>query len=125
MKLERILFVLISTLCYFIVVTSSFDDHGVLTDYFSPFVHLPFTDKPVTRYYNLKLSKTKASPDGFERLVSVANDIHPGPILRANKGDEIVVNVMNYLGEPTSIHWHGFFQLGTNWYDGAPGFVSY
>src|ERR1051325_7783218 len=111
MKFERILFLLISTLYYFIVLTSSSDDHESLTDYFSSFTHLPFTNEPVTRFYNLRLKQTKLSPDGFERRVWTANDIHPGPILRANKGDKIVVNVINHLGEPTGIHWHGIFQL--------------
>lgn len=123
-KFERS-FLLISILYCFIVPASSFNDYESLTDYFSPLTHLPFTNKPVTRYYHLNLRKTKLSPDGFERQVWTANDIHPGPILRANKGDRIVVKVSNYLGEYTSIHWHGMFQLGTNWYDGAPGFVSY
>lgn len=31
----------------------------------------------------------------------------PGPVLRANKGDTLVVKVKNTLAEPTMIHWHG------------------
>ena len=31
----------------------------------------------------------------------------PGPILRVNKGDELLVKVTNKLPEPTTIHWHG------------------
>jgi FtsP/CotA-like multicopper oxidase with cupredoxin domain len=124
-KLERSLFLLISALYCFIAPASSYDDYESLTDYYSSFTHLPFTNKPVTRHYHLKLRKTKLSLDGFERQVWTANDIYPGPILRANKGDRIVVEVTNYLGEYTSIHWHGMLQLETNWYDGAPGFVSY
>ncbi|CAF0861324.1 unnamed protein product [Rotaria sordida] len=31
----------------------------------------------------------------------------PGPVLRANAGDTLVVRVTNNLSEPTTIHWHG------------------
>jgi|GEM_PF-73468 len=34
-------------------------------------------------------------------------DTIPGPVIRAKVGDELVVNVSNRLGEPTSAHWHG------------------
>jgi len=35
------------------------------------------------------------------------NNQVPGPVLRANKGDTLVVRVKNNLPEPTIIHWHG------------------
>jgi FtsP/CotA-like multicopper oxidase with cupredoxin domain len=35
------------------------------------------------------------------------NNSVPGPVLRASKGDTIVVKVKNELPEPTIIHWHG------------------
>lgn len=35
------------------------------------------------------------------------NNQVPGPVLRARKGDELVVRVTNQLAEPTLIHWHG------------------
>jgi FtsP/CotA-like multicopper oxidase with cupredoxin domain len=35
------------------------------------------------------------------------NNQVPGPILKAHKGDTLVVNVKNNLNEPTVIHWHG------------------
>lgn len=31
----------------------------------------------------------------------------PGPLLKAKKGDTLVVNVKNNLPEPTIVHWHG------------------
>mgnify|MGYP003377126681 CR=1 FL=1 len=31
----------------------------------------------------------------------------PGPVLRANAGDTLVVRITNNLSEPTTIHWHG------------------
>src|ERR1700738_2997919 len=31
----------------------------------------------------------------------------PGPLIRANVGDELAVTVANRLNHPTSVHWHG------------------
>jgi FtsP/CotA-like multicopper oxidase with cupredoxin domain len=31
----------------------------------------------------------------------------PGPVLKANQGDTLVVKVINNLPEPTMVHWHG------------------
>ncbi|CAG8466167.1 7875_t:CDS:2 [Funneliformis mosseae] len=75
-------------------------------------------------YPNPQTRQKNLSPDGFERRVWTANDVYPGPIIRANKGDKIFVNVTNCFGEPASIHWHGLTQKETNWYDGAPGFTQ-
>ena len=35
------------------------------------------------------------------------NNQVPGPVLRARKGDTLVINLVNNLPEPTMIHWHG------------------
>ena len=35
------------------------------------------------------------------------NNQVPGPVLRAKKGDTLVVRVQNKLPEPTMVHWHG------------------
>lgn len=35
------------------------------------------------------------------------NNQVPGPVLRANAGDTLVVRLTNNLNEPTMIHWHG------------------
>jgi FtsP/CotA-like multicopper oxidase with cupredoxin domain len=34
-------------------------------------------------------------------------DVLPGPLIRANAGDELAVTVKNRLGHSTSVHWHG------------------
>ena len=31
----------------------------------------------------------------------------PGPLIRANIGDELAITVQNRLSAPTSVHWHG------------------
>lgn len=94
------------------------------TDIFSPLIPLKSASGPITREYNLKLSRVELAPDGFTRTVWASNGQYPGPIIRANKGDRIVVKVLNNLIDPTAIHWHGIFQTMTNWYDGAAGITQ-
>lgn len=49
------------------------------------------------------------------------NGTFPGPLIEANWGDMINVTVDNQiLDEGTSLHWHGFLQKETPWYDGVP-----
>jgi FtsP/CotA-like multicopper oxidase with cupredoxin domain len=51
--------------------------------------------------FNWNISKNKTiTAWGF-------NNTLPGPVLRATKGDTLVVKVKNELPEPTIIHWHG------------------
>src|SRR5436190_23666828 len=40
------------------------------------------------------------------RTLAYGNTI-PGPLIRANVGDELAVTVKNRLERPTSVHWHG------------------
>ncbi len=40
------------------------------------------------------------------RTLAYGTDI-PGPLIRANVGDELAVTVANRLDHPTSVHWHG------------------
>ncbi|KAJ7474865.1 laccase 1 [Mycena latifolia] len=72
----------------------------------------------------LTIANAQISPDGFQRSAVLANGVFPGPLIAANKGDSFSLNVVNQLSDPTmlrstSIHWHGFFQQGSNWEDGA------
>lgn len=47
------------------------------------------------------LTAKAISPDGFTRSAEVVNGVFPGPLLTANKGDSIVVNVQNNLLDPS------------------------
>ncbi|RXW13761.1 hypothetical protein EST38_g12093 [Candolleomyces aberdarensis] len=74
----------------------------------------------------LVVSSAVAAPDGFERPVTVVNGFTPAPLIKANMGDLLQINVINNLTDPsmfrgTSIHWHGMYQHTTNWADGAAG----
>ncbi|KAF7783306.1 CAZyme family AA1 [Agaricus bisporus var. burnettii] len=78
----------------------------------------------ICRSGTLTLETKDIAPDGFVRPASLINGIHPGPVITANKGDYIRMNVVNELTDKnqilgTSIHWHGLFQRGTNFMDGA------
>ena len=58
---------------------------------------------------------TQASSPGS--LLRYENSV-PGPILRVKRGDELRVRLVNDLGAPTSVHWHGI-RL-PNAMDGVP-----
>ncbi|TFK86579.1 multicopper oxidase [Polyporus arcularius HHB13444] len=77
---------------------------------------------------DLVISNKVISPDGFARDAVVVNGVYPAPLITAKKGDRLRINVIDKLTnhtmlKTTSIHWHGFFQKGTNWADG-PAFVN-
>jgi Multicopper oxidase len=62
---------------------------------------------------------------GVVRDMLFINGKFPGPVIEMNRGDRLVVNVTNKLtSNDTSMHWHGIYQNGTNWYDGTHGIVN-
>jgi len=68
------------------------------------------------------------APDGYPRFSTLALGTFPGPIIRANKGDNFQLEVIDKLTDKsldlvTSVHWHGLFQKTTNYADG-PAFVT-
>ncbi|KAF7318698.1 Laccase A [Mycena chlorophos] len=76
----------------------------------------------------LTLLNAWVSPDGFNRSAVTADGTVPGPLITANVGDELSINVVDALTNDTmllssTIHWHGFFQVGSSWADGV-AFVS-
>ncbi|KAK4125200.1 multicopper oxidase [Parathielavia appendiculata] len=87
----------------------------------------PYRDCPTTgvvRHYQFTVSRGYIAPDGYVRDVLLVNGAYPGPMIEANWGDTIVVDVHNNITGPeegTAIHWHGFLQHETPWEDGAPG----
>ncbi|KAJ2008173.1 ferroxidase fet3 [Coemansia thaxteri] len=79
---------------------------------------------PLARAAHVELSwnitYTTANPDGMnERRVIGINGKWPPPVVYVNMGDMLTIHAYNQLDEPTSLHTHGFFQNGTNYYDGA------
>ncbi|BGP42823.1 ferroxidase fet3 [Rhodotorula kratochvilovae] len=74
----------------------------------------------IEKWYNL--TYTTASPDGYEKPYVVGvNGTWPPPILNVKANDTVRIHAINSLDGPSSIHHHGIFFNGTNYYDGAPG----
>lgn len=52
------------------------------------------------------------SPDCFEKLVITINGKFPGPTIKAQQGDTIVVELKNsFMTENVAVHWHGIRQV--------------
>ncbi|KAK6068603.1 multicopper oxidase [Seiridium cupressi] len=83
------------------------------------------TPEGVTRTFDLEVTEVDnwTGPDGVvKEKVMLINNQYPGPVLYADWGDTLVINVANNMQtNGTSIHWHGLRQLHTNIQDGANG----
>ncbi|CAO3563124.1 unnamed protein product [Mortierella alpina] len=74
--------------------------------------------------YNWNITYVMANPDGlFERQVIGINGQFPPPAIHVTLNDTLVINVVNQLREPTSLHAHGLFQTGNAQMDG-PAMVT-
>lgn len=73
--------------------------------------------------YDFNVTWVTANPDGQSNRPTIGiNGKWPIPQITATKGDRVVVNVLNQLGnQSTSLHFHGLFQNGTTHMDGAVG----
>ncbi len=61
-------------------------------------------------FVELKAVRARASLLGAgqpETDVWSYNGVVPGPVVRARRGEQIKVRLINELDEPTTIHWHG------------------
>ncbi|KAG9242235.1 Cupredoxin [Calycina marina] len=78
-----------------------------------------------TLTYDFNITWVRANPDTLiERPTIGINGEWPLPVISATKGDTIIVNVDNQLGnQTTTLHFHGMFMNGTTEMDG-PGGVS-
>ncbi|CAL3968634.1 unnamed protein product [Diplocarpon coronariae] len=80
----------------------------------------PTTGKTVR--YQLDITNQTLSPDGTPRQMLLVNGQYPGPVITADWGDLLEIHVTNSMQDNgTSIHWHGFTQVGTNTEDGVNG----
>lgn len=73
--------------------------------------------------YNFNIARGYIAPDGVNKSALLINGAFPGPLIEANWGDTITVNVCNNIqgpGEGVALHWHGILQKLTPWYDGVP-----
>ncbi|EKD17492.1 uncharacterized protein L3040_006607 [Drepanopeziza brunnea f. sp. 'multigermtubi'] len=86
---------------------------------------LAWNVRAATVTYDFNITWVIANPDGvFPRATIGINNQWPIPVITATKGDQIIVNVNNQLGnQSTSLHFHGLFQNGTAAMDG-PSYVT-
>ncbi|EIC28035.1 copper-resistance protein, CopA family [Methylomicrobium album BG8] len=69
--------------------------------------------------YTLTIDEKAVNLTGKPQTAIVANGSLPAPTLHWREGEEVTLNVVNRLKEPTSIHWHGIvlpYRM-----DGVPG----
>ncbi|CAG8591741.1 9691_t:CDS:2, partial [Acaulospora colombiana] len=96
----------------------------IINNIFDTFTALPENPRGVTRHFEFRLVKANLAVDGVTRAVWTVNGQYPGPVISGNIGDTFAIHVVNELGEPSGMHWHGLDQDGTNWYDGVPGITQ-
>jgi len=94
-----------------------------LSSYLLPFSFLARVARCATVTHDFDIGWTYANPDGQQtRPVIGINGQWPVPAIVAAKGDQIIVNVKNSLGnESTSLHFHGLYMNGTTHMDGPIG----
>lgn len=73
------------------------------------------------REYEWTITDGEGRPDGVLRPMMLINNQFLGPLIEMNEGDVLVVKLLNKASNATALHWHGIFQNGTNWMDGAAG----
>ncbi|KAI0967734.1 multicopper oxidase-domain-containing protein [Xylaria arbuscula] len=80
-----------------------------------------FSAPSQVREYEWTITDGEGNPDGVHRPMMLINNQFPGPLIEVNEGDVLVVNLVNKASNATALHWHGMYQNGTNWMDGAAG----
>src|SRR6056297_4021454 len=68
--------------------------------------------------YDITIEKTPFEVAGKRATAITMNGTVPGPLIRLQEGEEVVLRYHNALEEETSIHWHGL--LLPNRFDGVP-----
>ncbi|XP_001996233.2 laccase-4 [Drosophila grimshawi] len=63
--------------------------------------------------------------DGISTPVMAVNRMVPGPAIELCENDTVVVDVLNYLSEPSTIHWHGVHMSRTPEMDGVAHVTQY
>jgi FtsP/CotA-like multicopper oxidase with cupredoxin domain len=79
---------------------------------------------PTVREYTWSIVNRVGNPDGVYRPMLMINGQFPGPLIEANEGDTLVIEVNNQSDNATSIHFHGIYQNGTNFMDGTTGITQ-
>ena len=76
-------------------------------------------------YYELTASEFDWSISANKTITAWGlNNTVPGPVLKAKKGDLLLVKLINQLPEPTMIHSHGIRLPASMDGTGCNGFIS-
>lgn len=70
------------------------------------FVLSIFPQRIDAKVFNFEVKQIIASPDGYQRPCTFVNNSFPGPEIRVQKNEEIVVNLRNSLGTKSNISNH-------------------
>ena len=75
-----------------------------------------------TSTFKWDMSYVTAAPDGVPRAVIGVNGQFPPPTIQVWKYSAVEIQVTNSFtdGESITLHSHGIFENGTNYYDGVP-----
>jgi CopA family copper-resistance protein len=68
--------------------------------------------------YDITIDRTAFEVAGRRATAITMNGTVPGPLIRLQEGEEVVLRYHNALDEESSIHWHGL--LLPNRFDGVP-----
>lgn len=74
------------------------------------------------RRLELLPGSARLRPDGQPTAIWGYDALVPGPVLRVRQGERLLVEAVNHLPEPTTVHWHGL-RL-PNAMDGVPGLTQ-
>lgn len=76
----------------------------------------------VTRYETLVVSEADLTVGCTQKRSSIViNGTSPGPVLRFNSYERIIINVTNQLiDQNVTMHWHGLAMAASPWSDGTP-----
>ncbi|CAB4319998.1 unnamed protein product [Prunus armeniaca] len=69
-------------------------------------------------YHEFILKDTNFTKLCSTKSALTVNESFPGPIIRAQKGDTVYVNVYNEGRYGVTLHWHGIKQPRNPWFDG-------
>lgn len=95
--------------------------HFVLEYYSTNNRACDFCEQPVNNYSGITSSCECVIIDGFEKTIFSINRMIPGPSIQVCRNDHLIIDLQNNAeGLEATIHWHGIFQEGTQYYDGVP-----
>ncbi|KAF3787333.1 L-ascorbate oxidase [Nymphaea thermarum] len=80
-------------------------------------------DCRTTHYHDFVVAPTNYTRLCSSKNILTINGKFPGPTLYVNKGDRLIVNVVNLAPWPLTIHWHGLLNPGNPWSDG-PEYIT-